>query len=266
MANLLELLWLDPDKASRIRKRAAWQGIVDEARARSRDGEAPTLAGPPVAAEDRRDVFLILARGAPSRAEAVAETVGDAVRPDGKFAPPLVLVEGELRFAFDELEALKAAVTAATPFTPGDEPLRASVDAARGLLDTPDLLASPGVIEGLLGRIREAFGRARRAVAAGYLDTQIDRALLEQRRYQKRAFDGGPHLRTSIQAPGDKAAMLVYLPAALAPRLPLYQRFPARLIAAAHLTTDQYETHPFALAALALARQVAPLATAAPRR
>ncbi len=100
-------------------------------------------------------------------------------------------------------------MTTATPFTPGNEPLRAAIDAGRGLLDTPDLLTSPGVIEPLVGRIREAFGRVRRGVAAGYLDAQMERALLEQRLYQKRAFDGGPRLRASIQAPGDKAGMLV---------------------------------------------------------
>ncbi len=84
MANLLELLWLDPDTAARIRKRQPWQGLVDEARARPREAEVPTLPGPPVPAEDRRDVLLILARGAPSRADAVAETVADGVRPDGQ--------------------------------------------------------------------------------------------------------------------------------------------------------------------------------------
>jgi hypothetical protein len=52
--------------------------------------------------------------------------------------------------------------------------------------------------------------------------------------------------------------MLVYFPADLATKLPLYEHFPARLVAAAHLSTDQFEAHPFALEALALARQIPP--------
>jgi hypothetical protein len=56
--------------------------------------------------------------------------------------------------------------------------------------------------------------------------------------------------------------MLVYLPESAADALPLYQRFGARLIAEAHVSVDQYESHPFALAALALAREL----PAPPRR
>lgn len=105
---------------------------------------------------------------------------------------------------------------------------------ANDFLKTPGLLAAPAIVEGLTDRIRQAFGRVRRAVPSGYLDAHIERALLEHRRYQKRVFGGAPHLRALLQGPSDKATMLVYFAADLATMLPLYQRFPARLIAAAH--------------------------------
>jgi hypothetical protein len=265
MPETLELVWIDPKSAARIRKRAPWKLLVDEARqaARAADAGDPELPNQAVPPEDRRDVFLILARAAATDEGGVAAALSQAVREDGKFAPPLVLVAGELRLPFDELEGLKAAVTTATPFAGGDEPLKAAVDAASDFLKTPGLLTAPAVVEGLTDRIRQAFGRVRRAVPPGYLDAQMKRALLEHRRYQKRMFGGAPHLRSLLQVPGNKEPMLVYFPADVAAKLPLYERMPTRLIAAAHLSTDHFEAFPFALEALALARQV-PL-SAAPR-
>lgn len=258
MPDTLELVWLDPRSAGRIRKRPAWQRLLDEARQGPPEAEptAPMLPNQDVPADDRREVFLVLARGEATGGDGVAAALSSSIHADGKFAPPLLLVAGELRFLFDELEILKAAVTTATPFTGGDEPLKAAVDGAGAFLETPDLLTAPAVAEGLFGRIRDAFARARRAVPPGYLEAQIDRAVLEHRRYQKRVFAGRPHLRALLTGPGDKAPMLVYVPADTATRLPLYQRFPARMIVAAHLSTDQFEAQPFALEALALARVI----------
>jgi hypothetical protein len=260
MPDTLELVWLDPKSAARIRKRPPWQRLLDEARQGPRDPEPaePTLPNQDVPADDRREVFLVLARGEVLGSDGVAAALSSGIHADGKFAPPLLLVAGELRFLFDELEVLKAAVSTATPFTGGDEPLKAAVDGAGAFLATPDLLTAPAVAEGLFGRIREAFARVRRAVPAGYFEAQIDRAVLEHRRYQRRLFAGRPHLRALLAGPGDRAPMLVYLPVDTETQLPLYQRFPARLIVAAHLSTDQFEAHPFALEVLALARQIAP--------
>lgn len=265
MPEMLELVWIDPKSVARIRKRPPWQRVLDDAR-QAPPAVAhidPELPGQTVPTEDRHDVFLIIARAEATDADGVTVALSEAVREDGKFAPPLLLVAGELRLPFDELETLKVAVTTATPFAGGDQPLKAAIDAANDYLQTPGLLTAPAVVESLTDRIRQAFGRVRRAVPSAYLDAQIERALLEHRRYQKRTFGGAPHLRAMVQVPGDKGPMLVYLPADLETKLPLCQRFPARLIAAAHIATDQFEAHPFALAALALARQ---LPQPAPRR
>ena len=56
------------------------------------------------------------------------------------------------------------AVTTATPFTGGDEPLKTAVDGANAFLATPDLVTAPAVADALQGRIRDAFARVRRAV------------------------------------------------------------------------------------------------------
>jgi hypothetical protein len=254
---LLELLWLDPKRTARVRRRPPWRQILDDARSNPPDEPGdPVLPNADVSPEDRRDLLLILARADATDADGLGAALSDGVHEDGKFAPPLVLVAGELRFPFDEIDALKATVTTATPFTPGDELLKAAVDAGRDFLAIPDLSPAPAVVEAITGRIRDAFGKVKRAVPPGYLEAQTERALLEQRRYQRRAFRGQPHLRALLHPSGDRGAMLVYLPEALCDRLPLYQRFGARLIAEAHLSVDQYETHPCALEALALARDV----------
>ena len=261
----LELLWLDPKHIARIRKRPLWRSIIDDARSGPPDEPGdPSLPNQDVPPEDRRDMLLILARADAMDSDGMAKALSEAVHDDGKFAPPLVLVAGELRFPFGELETLKATVTTATPFVGGDEPLKAAVDAARDFLAIPGLSPAPAVVEVLTGRVREAFGRVKRAVPAGYLEAQTERALLEQRRYQKRMFHGEPHLRALLHVSGDKAGMLVYLPEALADKLPLYQRFGVRLVAEAHLAVEQYETHGYALEVLALAREV-PASSAARR-
>src|SRR5688572_24225698 len=107
------------------------------------DIDAPPLAGEDVPAEDRADVFVILARAAPTDGAGVGLALTQAVREDGKFAPPLVMVAGELSLPFDELAALKATVTTATPFAGGDEALEGALASARDFLQTPGLLAAP---------------------------------------------------------------------------------------------------------------------------
>jgi hypothetical protein len=260
MPDPLQLVFVDPKGPARIRKQTPWRALLDDARRAVPEPEPfdPVLPGQSLPAEDRADVFLVLARGAALEEPAVAEALASGVRADGKLALPLVLVAGELRFAFDELEELKAMVTTATPFLGGDEPLEAAVSAGKAFLEMPDLRSTPAVTEGLTTRVRQAFGRVKRAVPAGHLEAQTDRALLEQRRYQQRTFCGEPHLRALLHA-GEGRSMLAYLPSSTAMLLPLLQHFPARLIAEALPSTDQYETHPFALRVLALARLVTPV-------
>lgn len=261
----IELLWLDPRRLTRIRKKVAWRSLVDDALRSSTDKPGtPSLPNQSVPPEDRRDLRLILARAEATDAEGVATALTEGVRDDGKFAPPLSLVAGELRFPFDEVESLKATMTTATPFMGGDEPLKTAVDAAREFLAIPHLSPAPAVVEVLTGRIREAFAKTKRAVPADYLETQTERALLEQRHYQRRTFQGGRHLRALLHPSGDKGAMLVYLPETLSDKLPLFQRFGARLIVEVHLSVDQYEAYPYALSVLALAREI-PEAPAARR-
>ena len=261
MSDALELVWLDPKCTARIRRKPPWRDVLDAAE--GAPVEAPSLPNQTVPQQDRRDVFLILAKAHPTVGDAVGEAVSEGMGSDGKFTPPLLLLEGQLTLSPDELETLKTTAANATPFSAGDEALRRAIDTANDYLQIPGLLPSPATIEALTGRIRTEFSRRQRDVPRGYLEAQTERTVLEQRQYQRRTFQGAPHLRGLLETGSVGGSLLMYLPGGAAPHLPLQQRFSVRLVAEGHVSTDANETHPFALRVLALARRIAlPMARA----
>ena len=256
-----QLLWYHPQSVARFRRSPEWKLILQELERKPRDKELddPATADDPMEMEERREVFEILTHGAPKPHDAVQQTYLAAIRDDGKFVPPLVLVAGELSFFFDELETLKATVTTVSPLaTPNDESLRAALENAKEFLKAPGLSSAPAVSDGLTTRIKEAFGQGRRSVPASYVDTHTERVLLEQRYYQKRAVLGEKYLRALLPLSGSSAPLPTYIPESVSFRLPMYQRFRARLIVEVHQQEDQYESNPLALRVLALSRVTPP--------
>ena len=252
MPDAVELLWVDEKAMARARKNAAWAPMFEEAR------KEPAIAWLPASrakAEDQRDAAYLLARGAPLGAEAVAKAARDAVRPDGKYAPPMVLVAGEITLPFDEVEMLRSAIGVATPFAGGDEALKAAIEAAREYLATPDLVPSPPQVEGLYGKLRDVFAKGRRAVASGYLPTQVERAALLDRSYQRRSLDGRSHVR-ALLAPAEGEALVVYLPEVAKAHLPMSRQLAARVMGLVHLAADESEARPTILQVVAAARTI----------
>jgi hypothetical protein len=256
VSEVLELLWFESDSVPRMRRNTPWKPILTalEQRPVDRDLDDPALAAEPMEMEDRRETFEILAHASPAPASGIEGALEAAVRPDGKFVAQLALFAGELEFHFDELEALKATVATVQPLvTPTDEALKGAVEAAKEFLKTADDLTPPPVAEAMTKRIEEAFvASSRRPVPDTHLVEQRDRVLLTQRRYRKRIVFGGPHLRCLLHLDG--SAIPAYLPESLAKKLPMYQRFRARLVAEVHQQADQYESHPAALRTVAVAR------------
>jgi hypothetical protein len=255
----LHLVWFDAEILPRVRRKPAFQPILDalDGRPVDPDLDDPSTARDPSLVEDRRDVFEVLARGSAADETALNEAVDRAVRDDGKFVPPFLLIAGEVRFPFDEMSTLKATLSIVTPFATGDEPLKMAIADAREFLRTPDLLSPPGVIEGFTARVQDAFRKMRKAVPPGYLDDQTERVLVEKRLYQRREVFGGPHLRALLFFTPNGRPWPLYVPEAIAGKLPMFARFPARILAEASLQEDQYEAHSHALRAAAIGR-VAP--------
>jgi hypothetical protein len=256
--DVIDLLWFDPETVAKLREHPKWKPILDKLRPPPRDldfDDEPPPQDPPEV-RDKRDVFAVMTKGETTDAEGIQETIVDSVADDGTFTPPLVLVSGELSFPFDELETLKATVTAVTPLIAGDKKLKETVDTVNELLKTPWLQSSSGVAEGLTLRVKEAFAQGNRMLPPSYLDTHTDRMLLEQRHYQKRTVFGELWIRSVLTPGGSQQPMPAYLPESLAKKLPMFQRFKARLIAEAHMQQDEYENHPAALKVVGLGRVV----------
>ncbi len=262
------LVWFDSAQVPRIRKKPAFREIIDALEEQDPDPELDSqVVGAPADIEEHRAMFEILTRATTSDGDTLQRLMVESVRDDGKFVSPLGMFAGELAFPFDELEILRATLIAVSPLVSVDEPLKAAVETAKEFLKTPDLTCSPAVAEGMTQRIRDAFGQGKRVVAPGYLDAQTERALLEQRHYQKRIVFGLPHIRCLLHMTGSAGPVPSYIPLTVAPKLPLFQRFRVRVIATGHVAEDQNETHSTALRILALARIAsAPTVSAAPQQ
>ncbi|WP_437490198.1 DUF2169 domain-containing protein [Sorangium sp. So ce1014] len=253
----LALVWFDRKSVPRIVRKPAWQRLLDAMEAEPLDPEAddPALSDEPAEIEDRAQIFEILDRGAAINVEGVHAAFARAGGKRGTPVPPLELVEGELSLSFDEVEALKALISTATPLAAGDEALATALGVAEKFLGTPGVSSAPAVAEALCGRIREALAHGKKG-RAELANEQVERALLEQRHYQKRRVLGGPHLRALLHVTGEKQPLVIYLPASIAEDLPLAARFRARVIAAVHPAIDEREAEPAALQAAALGRVV----------
>ncbi len=257
---IVDLIWFDPAMIAPIREHPPWRDLLallaPEPPDFSYDDEAP----PPEEPEEvkaRREVFSVITEGEPAGEAALDEAIARAVGPMGAFTPPLALVAGELCFPFDELATLEATIAAVSPLTAGDKKLKEIVETVNDLLKTPWLQGSSGVAEGLTTRVKEAFAQSGRLLPPGYLDAHTERRLLEQRHYQHRTLLGRRWIRCTLTPAGASAPIPAYLPDELATRLPMFQRMKARLIVEVQVQQDQYEAHPHALRAVALAR-VAP--------
>ncbi|WP_438002368.1 DUF2169 domain-containing protein [Sorangium sp. So ce185] len=252
----IELIWFDPDSLPRFRRQPPWRALIKqlENKPLDKDLDDAVLADDPMQIEDRREVFEILAHASATDAGGLREALEAAERDDGKFVPPLRLLAGDLLFPFAEIETLKTTVAVATLFQGNDEGLKGAIASAQEILKLPELQSVPVAAEGLTARIREAWTQGKRPVPHTTLDTQTERALLEQRSYQRRKIFGGKHVRALLQPAGSQELVPAYLPEDLADALPMYARFKARLIAELQGQADQHESHPAALRVLALAR------------
>ncbi len=256
VGDVLDLVWFDPSVTPRVKQNPDWKRLVDELEQVAFDPELDAVhAGDAdVDVDDRREVFEVLTRGAPSGPERIDDALVEAVRADGRFAPRLLLIAGELAFEFDELEVLKATIAAAKPLGVPDDDLAKSVERASAFLRSPGLICSADVARGYTRKIRDAFQGTPRLVAPTYLDEQTERVLLERRAYQRKSVFGEPHLRSALYFPGMDAPVPSYLPVDLASKLPLFRRIKVRILVEAHPPEDQHEEHRAAFKAMAVAR------------
>jgi hypothetical protein len=225
------LLWVDPLAGRAMR--AAFGELLAAIKAPAKVAdkeEGKRLELERIEAEASRLLGLGPRLDASSLEEALARAVGE----DGRFRAPLVLLGGELRFSFDALESLKAQVGAAAPLATSGTPLAEAVERASALLSSPFAESAPGAAELLGQRLREAFALHKHGLPEGWLDEQVERAMLEQRRYPRRTVLGEAKIRALLALPGGGASIACYLPEALGKVLPMVPRLAVRLLAEAH--------------------------------
>ncbi len=255
--DVLQVIWYSPDILPRVRRKPEWKKILDKLDLVKFDPDLdhPELADEPAQLEEQREIFAVLSKGTTGAQSALDAALLESLRQDGRFLPQLLLLGGEVRFDFDEIETLKATVTSARPFTDTDEPLKNAVESASAFFKNADL-ASAEVATAMTARVREAFRNANRPVAASFLDEQTERVLLEKRALQKREVFGAPHARGLLHFSSGSTGVPTYIPWAVAQKLPLFRQLRVRLLAEAHFQADQYESHAAALKVVALARVV----------
>jgi len=254
---VIDLLWVALDGMRRAREKDEWKSIVEALSAEKTDILFDSETPPDLAQEglDHKDCFGILTRGEVIDGDGVLEAMSAAVGPDGSFTPPLVLIQGSLQFAFDEIEMLKAMVTAIKPVLSGDARLQGVVEGIEGLLNTPWLQSAGTVAEGQIQRLRDAFAQSSsRKVSPSYLEQHAERVLLEDRHYQRRTVYGSSCLRAMLAPLGASDAIPTYLPENLAKHLPMFTKLNVRMICEVTGPQDQYEKHSAALRPVALGR------------
>lgn len=213
----------------------------------TQQGKPPPPPPTPEAVEkaERADVHRVLGKDP----QAAADTGRQEEEDDAE--PPLVLVGGTLAFPFDEVHALEAAIACAKPLAASDRRVKEALDLAAELLRSD--LPAPDAAEALTARIRDAWSRAPRPAGAPSLDARVEQKLLEERRYQRRSLLDGEWLRALLSPPSGEP-VVAYLPVKLEKRLPLFARFPVKMLAELYPQQDPSERSAAALKVVALAR------------
>jgi hypothetical protein len=214
---------------------------------------APKKSAEEEGKENKSKVSRVISRANPTTD--VEHALYSAINDDGVLEAPLCLVSGDLELPFDEIETLKVLTGAAAPLATGDKKLKETIDLANEALGTP-LGQSPEVAANFSLRVREAWTKANRFLAPDYLEVHSRRVLLEQRKYQMREIVGAQWIRGLMHGVWGDKGIPTYLPADLAKKMPLFTKFPVRLIVEVMPQQDQYEQQAISLRVHALARLI----------
>ena len=245
---VVNLLFFEPKIAPRIRgiKRFA-EALAQPVRTRPLPSvDAPKAEEPD---RDRTDILRVLSFARPADIGEIRRALADSLDDFVDLDLPLLLVAGELRPSFDEIEILRATAMAAQPVAGTDKKTLAAIALGQEALGSgprPDTALS------LARQIEQAS--AALSLPPRYVASNAERMLLEDRKYKRRTLFGAPRVRAELTLPGAEAPLLVYLPDASATSLPLLPSFPVVALCEVRAREDLVEAQPDALIAMALGR------------
>jgi len=247
---VVSLLCLDPAIVPRVRatKRLAAALTPRPRPRRAQQVDEPHEKDPP---DDRRDVLRVLSCGQPSDAAEIRGALAESLEDQDDFELPLVLVAGELRPTFDEVEMLRAIVAIVQQAAGDNRKVLASLAVGQAALASPIPLR-PEATLGLVKQIEVAA--ASLSLPAGYVPAEVERLLVEGRKYKRRTLLGAPRLRAELTLLRSGEKMPLYLPEAAAISLPLLPAFPVVALCEITPREDLTEAPDEALVAVALGR------------
>lgn len=253
-ASAFTLLWYEKQAASALRAERQFESIWADLSARGFDPDLDDeeLSENPADVEERRDVFEVLAAGTAVDSYRAQELLSSAVNADGALNHPVVVLKGQLDFPFEELDELKAIVSAATPYTNKDAAALELLRHAREFLSADGQPCAGAAIRSWIEQITSLYER-RSLLVPGFLAQQARAALLTNRCYQLRPVFGGEYRRTLLQTSRTEAPLPVYLKKDVAALLPAVQFQNVVLLGELHPPIDDADSAPLAVRVVALA-------------
>jgi hypothetical protein len=241
--NLVELLHVQPGLGARLERERAL-------------AEAAGLGGVRRGAEgdvERQRVLRVLSCADPADGASARANADAALLDLDRLELPLVLLLGELRPVYDELETLRIMCVAAQPFALNDKRLAELIKVGQDLLGAT-LPPHRDAITGTVRQIEQSLPSASNTQR--YVLQQVQRVLCEQRHYKKRNVFGASHIRVDLALPRAERPLAAYLDAGAAEKLPLLPTIPVVVLGELRPREDALEPQPEAFSILALGRKM----------
>jgi hypothetical protein len=201
--------------------------------------------------DDRGDVLRVLSCGTPVEAAEIRRALADCLDDLDDFDPPLLLVAGEMRPTFDEVEVLRTTIAVAQQVAGGDKKVLAAIAVGQEALAAP-VTPRPETTLGLVRQIEQASGSL--PLPTRYVPAEVERVLAEGRKYKRRTLLGAPRLRADLAISRGGDVMPIYLPESASTSLPQLLSFPVVALCEVFPREDLTETQDEALVVGALGR------------
>jgi hypothetical protein len=187
-----------------------------------------------------------------SEMRALENAVHEVIDDSGVLIAALVLAHGDIAVRLDPRKVLEALIGMVKPLSGMDKNIAEAVESAQVFASNE--WSAPKSIEIATTRLREAAAKAQRELAAAQLQATAERMVLEKRGFETRSVLGGEHVRADFHL-ATGSIIPCYIPMDCKDRLPLFERFPARVVGEVRLKQDSVESAPIALLARAVARR-----------
>lgn len=191
----IDLLGFEPPIAKRLRQRAPYSGILKatpfQRRPQGLDGTKEISDDE----RDRLDVLRVLSYGRPLDVGEARKAVQASFDDDLDLDPPLLMLAGEARPTFDELETLRATVAIVQPLGPNEKKVQTAV-----ALASEALAANPPPTADKCSTITKQLEQASQSLSLPprFVVSQVERTLLEQRKFKRRELWGTQRFRVDL--------------------------------------------------------------------